>query len=143
MGLEIQGAVNSMIGSVGSVIRQNEENKRKALNIALGAVTGGAGGAISAAAKEAGINHQAVDQVTGFQAQQDQKEDEQAVARSMNRRQLEANAYSNQINQQLSSSQAAQRAGEHMRNAQDEKRQRNQFPAGSFMDRMTKITGGK
>lgn len=64
MALEIQGAVNSMIGSVGSVIQQNEENKRKALNIALGAVTGGVGGAAVAAAKQAGVNPKAVGQLT-------------------------------------------------------------------------------
>lgn len=67
MALEIQGAVNSMIGSVGNIIQQNEENKRKALNIALGAITGGVGGAITSAAKQAGINSKAVGQLTGTQ----------------------------------------------------------------------------
>lgn len=131
MGLEIQGAVNSMIGSIGSVIKQNEENKRKALNIALGAVTGGAGGAISAAAKEAGVNHQAVDQITGFQAQQDQKEDEQAVARTMNRRQLEAQAYANQVDEQLGNYHMQQEGQRQVR--QEDK----------FRDYMKRLEGGR
>ena len=51
MALEIQGAVNSMIGSVGNVIQQNEENKRKALRIVASAVSGGLSGGPAGAIK--------------------------------------------------------------------------------------------
>lgn len=57
MGLEIQGAVNSMIGSARQIQEQNNDTARKALSIALGAVggaaTGGAPGALAGAAKSA------------------------------------------------------------------------------------------
>lgn len=64
MGLEIQGAVNSMIGSANRIVQQHEENMRKAANIAIGvatgAATGGVGGAIAGGAKavaqQAGIH---------------------------------------------------------------------------------------
>lgn len=52
------------MGSLGAIQAQRNENKRKALNIALGAVTGGVGGAVTAAAKEAGVNSKAVGQLT-------------------------------------------------------------------------------
>lgn len=61
----IQSSVLSMMGSLGSLQQTVNANRRKALNIALGAATGGAGGAITAAAKEAGVNSKAVGHLTG------------------------------------------------------------------------------
>lgn len=56
MGLEIQGAVNSMIGSANSIVQQEQENRRKALSIALAAATGGTSAALGAVAKNAGVS---------------------------------------------------------------------------------------
>lgn len=141
MGLEIQGAVNSMIGSVSSVVQQEQANRKKALNIALGAVKGFAmggpagavAGGVSAAAEQAGIDSSAIDQKTGYQQMKNDAADREAVQRSINRNEIAKEMYSNPI--QI----AEQRAKQHMEQAQDEKRNR-----GTFLERMTAIHhGGK
>lgn len=120
MGLEIQGAVNSMLGSVANIQAQNNETKRKAASIVIGALTGGVGGAAMAAAREAGVNTKPIQQMQEV----NQPKSENTIKREELAQWDLDKRYSAMQAEKNKAAESKSKAINHMKQAQEEKRNR-------------------